>query len=86
MTLFCHNSTVDHGQVAVNPLEPRFDPGAGETGQWIDPSQSVKPYYVTTDHGQVLVDPLEPRFDSGAGETGQWVDPLAPPPGFNPLG
>ena len=36
--------TLDHGQITVDPTEPRFDPGAGETGQWIDPSAPSLPF------------------------------------------
>lgn len=79
--------TLDHGKITVDPTEPYFDSGAGETGQWVDPRQSYKPFTLTLDHGQITIDPDEPRFDPGAGETGQWVDPSGPgfeyPIGYN---
>ncbi len=66
---------VDHGQVNINPAEPRFEPGFGQTGQLVNPLLPLKPYQMTVDHGIITVDPMEPYFDSSAGETGQWINP-----------
>ena len=76
--------TLDHGQLLFDPTQPRFDPGAGETGQYVNPDLPLRPYSITLDHGVIEVDPNEPRFDPGAGETGQWTNPSSLPPDYSP--